>query len=102
MEKDRNLGVNGGETIRIGTSANSMESSRTIVENNTFKNCDGEIEIISNKSANNIFRNNLFLESKGSLTLRHGNNTLVEGNVFLGNNVSKTGGIRVINEGQYC
>jgi poly(beta-D-mannuronate) lyase len=93
------LGVNGGETIRIGTSANSMESSRTIVENNTFKNCDGEIEIISNKSANNIFRNNLFLESKGSLTLRHGNNTLVEGNVFLGNNVSKTGGIRVINEG---
>ena len=71
-----------GETIRIGTSANSMESSRTIVENNTFKNCDGEIEIISNKSANNIFRNNLFLESKGSLTLRHGNNALVEGNVF--------------------
>lgn len=93
------LGVNGGETIRIGTSAYSMKSSKTIVENNTFKNCDGEIEIISNKSGDNIFRNNLFLASKGSLTLRHGNNALVEGNVFLGNNTSKTGGIRVINEG---
>lgn len=93
------LGVNGGETIRIGTSTNSMKSSNTIVENNIFKNCDGEIEIISNKSANNIFRNNLFLESKGTLTLRHGNNAIVERNVFLGNNVSKTGGIRIINEG---
>ena len=93
------LGKNGGETIRIGTSANSMKSSKTLVENNTFKNCDGEIEIISNKSGDNIFRNNLFLASKGTLTLRHGNNALVEGNVFLGNNVSKTGGIRIINEG---
>ncbi|MFP4844292.1 polysaccharide lyase 6 family protein [Winogradskyella sp. PE311] len=93
------LGENGGETIRIGTSANSMKSSKTIVENNTFKQCDGEIEIISNKSNDNIFRNNLFIESKGTLTLRHGNNALVENNVFLGNNVSNTGGIRVINEG---
>jgi len=93
------LGENGGETIRIGTSANSMKSSKTIVESNTFKQCDGEIEIISNKSGDNIFRNNLFIESKGTLTLRHGNNALVENNVFLGNNVSSTGGIRIINEG---
>ncbi|MBU2927966.1 chondroitinase-B domain-containing protein [Winogradskyella psychrotolerans] len=93
------LGENGGETIRIGTSANSMKSSKTLVESNTFKQCDGEIEIISNKSGDNIFRNNLFIESKGTLTLRHGNNALVEGNVFLGNNISQTGGIRIINEG---
>ena len=93
------LGKNGGETIRIGTSANSMKSSKTIVENNIFKNCDGEIEIISNKSADNIYRGNLFLASKGTLTLRHGNHALVENNVFIGNNIKKTGGIRVINEG---
>jgi poly(beta-D-mannuronate) lyase len=93
------LGRNGGETIRIGTSANSMKSSKTLVERNVFANCDGEIEIVSNKSCDNIFRENLFVESKGTLTLRHGNNALVERNVFLGNGVSKTGGIRVINEG---
>jgi len=93
------LGKNGGETIRIGTSAYSMKSSKTIVENNTFKNCDGEIEIISNKSNDNTYRNNLFFSSKGTLTLRHGNNALVENNVFIGNNVPKTGGIRIINEG---
>ncbi|EAQ43023.1 polysaccharide lyase 6 family protein [Polaribacter sp. MED152] len=97
--KRPDLGKNGGETIRIGTSANSMKSSKTLVENNTFQNCDGEIEIISNKSADNIFRNNLFIESQGTLTLRHGNNALVENNVFIGNNVKRTGGIRIINEG---
>lgn len=87
------------ETIRIGTSKYSMESSKTLVENNTFKHCNGEIEIISNKSCDNIFRNNLFLESKGSLTLRHGDNALVENNVFLGNGIQNTGGIRVSNKG---
>ena len=90
---------NGGESIRIGTSTNSKKSSKTLVDYNTFKNCDGEIEIISNKSGDNIFRGNLFIESKGTLTLRHGDNALVENNVFLGNNVPNTGGIRVINSG---
>ncbi|QOD60938.1 hypothetical protein H9I45_00420 [Polaribacter haliotis] len=93
------LGVNGGETIRIGTSTNSKKSSKTLVERNVFANCDGEIEIISNKSGDNTFRDNLFVGSKGALTLRHGDNALVERNVFLGNGVSKTGGIRVINSG---
>lgn len=93
------LGKNGGETIRIGTSTNSMKSSKTIVQKNVFYHCDGEIEIISNKSGDNIFRDNLFLESKGTLTLRHGNNALVERNVFLGNNIGNTGGIRIINKG---
>ena len=93
------LGKNGGETIRIGTSTNSLKSSKTIVQKNVFLNCDGEIEIISNKSCDNIFRDNLFIESKGTLTLRHGDNALVERNVFLGNNIPNTGGIRVINKG---
>lgn len=92
------LGVNGGETIRIGTSENSMKSSKTIVEYNTFKQCNGEIEIISNKSCNNIYRNNIFIECEGALTLRHGNGALVENNVFVGNNKPRVGGIRIIGE----
>ncbi|SDX93462.1 poly(beta-D-mannuronate) lyase [Lutibacter oricola] len=93
------LGENGGETIRIGTSTNSLKSSKTTVAYNTFKQCNGEIEIISNKSCDNIFNSNLFLESEGTLTLRHGNNALVENNVFIGNNKPRTGGIRIINKG---
>jgi len=94
------LGSNGGETLRIGTSHFSRSDSNTIVENNYFDRTDGELEIISSKSGKNIIRNNTFLEARGTLTMRHGNNTLVEGNVFFGNGADHTGGIRVINAGQ--
>ncbi|WGL16168.1 chondroitinase-B domain-containing protein [Microbulbifer bruguierae] len=94
------LGSNGGETLRIGTSHYSLTDSLTVVENNFFDRCDGEVEIISVKSGKNILRNNTFFESRGTLTLRHGNGNLIEGNVFLGNGVDHTGGIRVINADQ--
>ena len=93
------LGSNGGETLRIGTSHYSLSDSLTVVENNVFDRCNGELEIISNKSGGNVFRGNLFLESRGTLTMRHGNNAVIEDNVFLGNGVPNTGGIRVINKG---
>ena len=93
----QNLGSNGGETLRIGTSHFSMENSNTLVQGNFFDRCDGEHEIISNKSGQNIYRNNVFYESIGTLTMRHGNETLVDKNIFIGNNKRNTGGIRVIN-----
>ncbi|WP_119968850.1 polysaccharide lyase 6 family protein [Shewanella japonica] len=94
------LGSNGGETLRIGTSHYSMSDSFTVVENNYFDRCDGEVEIISIKSANNKVSNNTFFESRGTLTLRHGNGNLIDSNVFLGNGVDHTGGIRIINRDQ--
>ncbi len=94
------LGSNGGETLRIGTSAWSRMNSFTVVENNYFDRCNGEVEIISSKSGGNVFRGNVFHESQGTLTLRHGHGNTVENNVFLGNRVSHTGGIRVINRDQ--
>ncbi len=94
------LGSNGGETLRIGTSHYSLTDSFTVVENNYFDRCDGEVEIISVKSGKNKISNNTFFESRGTLTLRHGNGNLIEGNVFKGNGVDHTGGIRVINRDQ--
>lgn len=94
------LGSNGGETLRIGTSKYSLTDSLTVVENNYFDRCDGEVEIISSKSGKNVLRNNTFDRSRGTLTLRHGNGNLVEGNVFMGHGVDHTGGIRVINGDQ--
>ncbi|MCE2392440.1 MAG: polysaccharide lyase 6 family protein [Proteobacteria bacterium] len=94
------LGSNGGETLRIGTSRYSLEDSNTLVENNYFDRCNGELEIISNKSGGNVFRGNVFFESRGTLTLRHGDGNRVEKNVFWGNGADHTGGIRVINRRQ--
>ena len=94
------LGSNGGETLRIGTSHYSMSNSFTVIEDNYFDRCDGEVEIISNRSGGNVFRRNVFFESRGTLSLRHGSDNLVEGNVFFGNGVDHTGGIQVINKRQ--
>lgn len=95
-----NLGSNGGETIRVGTSHESMSDSHTVVENNWFEGCNGEVEIVSNKSGGNVYRGNVFYRSRGALVLRHGDGNLVEDNVFLGGNELHTGGIRVINRRQ--
>ena len=92
------LGHNGGETVRVGYSHQSLRSSATIVEHNLFDRCDGEIEIISNKSCDNIYRSNTFRDCAGMLTLRHGNRCRVDGNYFFGNRKRGSGGIRVIGE----
>jgi poly(beta-D-mannuronate) lyase len=91
------LGTNGGETIRVGTSQDSASDSFTVVMSNWFERCDGEVEVISNKSGANTYRGNVFFESRGALVLRHGDGNLVEDNVFIGNGLEDTGGIRVIN-----
>ncbi|MBT3137191.1 polysaccharide lyase 6 family protein [Alteromonas sp. ALT199] len=94
------LGSNGGETLRIGTSHYSLENSFTRVENNVFDRCNGEVEIISVKSGGNVLDGNTFIESRGTLTLRHGNGNTITNNVFLGNGVQNTGGVRIINANQ--
>ena len=90
------LGTNGGETIRIGTSEVSEFDSRTVVNDNFFQECDGETEVVSNKSCGNTYRNNVFDRCAGTLTLRHGHRCLVDGNVFLGRGKADTGGVRII------
>lgn len=92
------LGKNGGETIRVGDSKTSMMKAECLVEGNYFFHCDGETECISSKSCGNTYRGNWFVETQGTLTLRHGNDCLVEGNYFIGGKRAQTGGIRVIGE----
>jgi poly(beta-D-mannuronate) lyase len=93
-------GQNGAEIIRVGTSEWSMSTSHTTVEYNVFEQCNGEIEIISNKSCENVYRYNTFLACAGTLTLRHGNRNEVYGNFFFGDHRNNTGGVRIIGEDQ--
>ena len=93
------LGQNGGETIRLGSSQDSEFVCQTMVEDNYFHQCNGEAELISNKSCENVYRHNVFDECAGTLTLRHGHRCLVDSNVFLGNELGKTGGVRIIGKG---
>ncbi len=92
-------GSNGAETIRVGTSHEAYSSSNTIIEDNLFDRCNGEVEVVSIKSSDNIIRNNRFWECEGVLALRHGDRNEVCGNVFVGNGKRNTGGVRVVNAG---
>ncbi len=91
-----------GETIQLGNSYTSMSPSHTMVSNNLFEECNGEVEVISSKTNFNEFRNNVFYKSEGSLVTRHGNYVTIDGNYFIGDGVNENyGGIRIINTGHW-
>ena len=91
-----------GETIQLGDSYTSMSPSHTMVANNLFEECNGEVEVISSKTNFNIFKNNVFYKSEGSLVTRHGNYSMIDGNYFIGDGENENyGGIRIINTGHW-
>lgn len=93
-------GSNGAETIRVGTSQQCMQSSRSIIRRNLFYRCNGEVEVVSIKSCDNLVSDNIFLESQGVLALRHGDRNQAISNLFIGNHIHNTGGIRIVGEDQ--
>ncbi len=86
------------EAIRVGWSELSMTDGFTVIEYNLFEDCDGDPEIVSIKSCKDTVRYNTFRSSQGTLCLRHGNGSVVEGNFFLGEGKSGTGGIRIYSQ----
>ncbi len=85
---------NGAETLRFGLSGLSLSIGAGIIEHNLFERCNGENELISNKSSGNIYRYNTLLDSPGAqLSLRHGNDCLVYGNIL-----RNTEGIRIFGD----
>lgn len=95
--------TNEKETIRVGVSDLSMLSAYCTIDNNLFENCDGDPEIVSVKSCNNKVKNNTFRSCLGTVSLRHGNNNVVDGNFFFGegktalfeSSIIGCGGVRV-------
>lgn len=95
------IGSNGYEGIRVGDSAHQGWNMASVFQLNYFYRTiygAGEPELISNKSANNTYRYNTFVENRGQLALRHGDNCLVEGNFFFGAGLADSGGVRVIGQ----
>ena len=82
----------GVEPIRIGVSSQGDLDSRTLVEYCYFTQCNGDGEIISHKSRQNVYRYNTFENNPvAELVLRHGDEGIIYGNFFLNN----MGGVRV-------
>lgn len=90
------------ETIRLGGSETSMTPGYVNVSDNYFEACNGEVEIISDKTNFNSFTGNIFYKCEGSLVMRHSDYTTVDGNMFIGDDDSDFyGGIRAINTGHW-
>lgn len=93
-------GSNGAETIRVGTSHQCMQNSRSRICDNLFLRCNGEVEVVSIKSSENLIARNDFYECEGVLALRHGDRNVAQGNRFFGHGKRNTGGIRIVGEDQ--
>ncbi|HEX2471173.1 MAG TPA: chondroitinase-B domain-containing protein [Nitrososphaera sp.] len=79
---DDNIGDAGGEGIQMGDSALCRWYYRAIVRYNYFEECNGDGEMITNKSSGNLYYNNSFMKTLGTMTLRHGDSTAFLGNYF--------------------
>jgi poly(beta-D-mannuronate) lyase len=84
------------ETIRVGFSGDQNKPATCVVRQNYFVRCNGENEIISNKSSYNVYEKNTFRQCDGALVLRHGHHATVAGNFFFGDGAENSGGIRVV------
>lgn len=84
-------GGNGAETIRWGLSGLSLSTGDGLCEHNLFIRCNGENEMISNKSSGNTYRYNTVLDCPGGeISQRHGNDCL-----YYGNTMRNTAGMRI-------
>lgn len=78
-------GENGHETIRTGGNdlGASGQSSFTLIEENLLEHCNGEDELMSLKSSDNIVRNNTVLNCRGAICMRLGNRSTASGNFII-------------------
>jgi hypothetical protein len=86
MNIPKNKFGNGAESVQVGQDGVNYGPARSevIVENNKFIRCNGEAEVISNKSSGNIYRNNHFEDCEGAIVMRGGHECEIYGNKFLG------------------
>lgn len=85
--------VNGGECVQIGQDPVLLGTlqAKSMVRDNRFIRCNGEAEVISNKSSNNTYRHNYFENCDGELVMRGGHDCIIDSNTIKGGN----SGIRV-------
>ncbi|HMI04407.1 MAG TPA: chondroitinase-B domain-containing protein, partial [Pedobacter sp.] len=85
-------GANGGECVQVGQDPVllGVKYTYTVVRDNRFIRCDGESEVISNKSSGNGYVSNYFEDCRGELVMRGGHDCLIDSNTFKGG-----GGIRL-------
>ena len=87
-------GANGVETVRWGLGLYAASTGDGLMEYNLFDHCDGEVEMVSNKSCGNTYRYNTFKDTTHTqVTIRQGNDCALYGNYFI-----NTVGLRIFGD----
>ncbi|WP_259617991.1 S-layer homology domain-containing protein [Paenibacillus doosanensis] len=76
--------TNGLEAIRLGLSGLSLASGHVTIQHNLFDGLNGEDEIVSVKSSDNVIRYNTVRNSYGGIVARHGHRNSFYGNFIFG------------------
>ena len=76
-------GANGGESLQLGQGSRPFGSAWVVAEYNLFDQANGDSEVISVKTSDDVIRYNTFINSRGAITLRNQNRCRVEGNFIL-------------------
>ncbi|TEW55367.1 alginate lyase precursor [Psychromonas sp. RZ22] len=87
------------EAIRTGLSDTHHYPGNSFVVGNLFENIQGEAEVVSNKASNNVISHNTVRNSYGSITNRHGNTNVIDGNFVFGDGYPFAGGLRIVDDG---
>ncbi|MET9294432.1 polysaccharide lyase 6 family protein [Streptomyces sp. NPDC003077] len=78
-------GDNGGEAIRLGYGDKGHIRANAVIEGNLFTKTNGDEETVSVKASGNTVKRNTFTDlTRGSVTLRAGNDNTVSGNFLIG------------------
>lgn len=83
------------ESIRIGQNSSADTRAGVTVAHNLFENEAGDADTILSKSGGNTIRHNGFIACARGISLRQGNGSRVEGNVFLGRGIPDAGGLLI-------
>ena len=77
---------NGGECVQVGQDPVMLgiKQAYTTVRENQFIRCNGEGEVISNKSSGNKYIKNTFQDCDGELVMRGGHDCLIDSNTISG------------------
>lgn len=75
--------------------AGDYQATYSLFDHNLLVNCDGDAEMVENKSSNNTISNNTVRTSVGTISLRAGNNCTVSGNLMLQGGKAGAAGIKI-------
>jgi poly(beta-D-mannuronate) lyase len=81
------FGANTGSAMRIGLGP--LGYGRCLIDNNLFERQNGEVELIENKSHENVYIHNTFKNCESQMSFRQGHRTIFLHNALLGTDPDK-------------